>query len=59
MKGATAFKGFEALHNIALDINDRLLCFDVQTEVGQMYKCGKYPKTFDGILSVPLTQLRI
>ena len=28
------FKGFEALHKIVLDIDDQLLCSDVQTEVG-------------------------
>ena len=27
-------KGFEALHKIVLDIDDQLLCSDVQTEVG-------------------------
>ena len=31
-KSATDFKGFEALHKIVLDIDDQLLCFDVQTE---------------------------
>ena len=36
-KSATDFKGFEALHKIVLDIDDRLLCFDVQTEAWQMY----------------------
>ena len=36
-ESATDFKGFEALHNIVLDINDQLLCSDVQTEAGQMY----------------------
>ena len=36
-KSVTDFKGFEALHNIALDIDDQLLCSDVQTEAGQMY----------------------
>ena len=36
-KNATDFKGFEALHNIVLNIDDQLLCSDVQTEVGQMY----------------------
>ena len=33
-ESATNFKGFEALHNIVLDINDQLLCSDVQMEVG-------------------------
>ena len=37
VESATNFKGFEALHNIVLDIDDQLLCSDVQTEVGQMY----------------------
>ena len=36
-ESATTFKGFEALHNIILDINEQLLLSDVQTEVGQMY----------------------
>ena len=36
-ESATNFKGFEALHNIVLDINDQLLCSDVQTEAEQMY----------------------
>ena len=33
----TDFKKFEALHNTILNINNRLLCSDVQTEVGQMH----------------------
>ncbi len=33
-ESATDFKGFEALHNIVLDIDDQLLCSDVQMEVG-------------------------
>ena len=36
-KNATDFKGFEALHIIVININDQLLCFDVQTEARQMY----------------------
>ena len=36
-KSATDFKGFGALHNIVLDINNQLLWSDVQTEAGQMY----------------------
>jgi hypothetical protein len=36
-ESATDFKGFEALHNTVLDIDDQLLCSDVQMEVGQMY----------------------
>ena len=36
-ESATDFKGFEALHNIVLDIDDQLLCSNVQTEAGQMY----------------------
>ena len=35
-ESATDFKGFEALHNTVLDI-DQLLCTEVQMEVGQMY----------------------
>ena len=35
-ESATNFKGFEALHNIVLDIDDILLCSNVQAEVGQM-----------------------
>ena len=37
MKVPPTPKAFEALHNIALDIDDQLLCFDVQTEAGHMY----------------------
>ena len=33
-ESATDFKGFEALHNSVLGIDDQLLCFDVQTEAG-------------------------
>ena len=30
-ESATDFKGFETLHNIVLDIDDQLLCSNVQT----------------------------
>ena len=33
-ESATDFKGFGALHNTVLDIDDQLLCFALQTEVG-------------------------
>ena len=33
-ESATNFKGFEALYNNVLDIDDQLLCSDVQMEVG-------------------------
>ena len=36
-ESATDFKGFEALHNIILDIDDQLLCSDIQMEAEQMY----------------------
>jgi hypothetical protein len=36
-ESVTDFKGFEALHSIVLDIDDQLLCFDVQTEARHMY----------------------
>ena len=36
-ESATNFKGFEVLHSIVIDIDNQLLCFDVQTEVGQIY----------------------
>ena len=36
-ESATDFEGFEALHNIVLDVEDQLLCSNVQTEDGQMY----------------------
>ena len=36
-ESAPNFKGFEALHNIVLDIDDQLLCSNVQMEAGQMY----------------------
>jgi hypothetical protein len=34
---ATDYKGFEAPHNTTLDIDNQLLCSDVQTEAGHMY----------------------
>ena len=37
IESATDFKGFQALHNIVLDINNQLLCSNVQTEVEEMY----------------------
>ena len=36
-KSATDFKGFEALHNIVLDIDVQWLCHDAQIETVQMY----------------------
>jgi hypothetical protein len=36
-ESATDFKGFEALHGTVLDINDQLLCFNAQIEIGEMY----------------------
>ena len=36
-ESATVFKGFETLHNNVLDIDDQLLCSDVQTEARHMY----------------------
>ena len=36
-KSATDFKGIEALPKTILDIDDQLLCSDVQTEAEQMY----------------------
>ena len=36
-ESATDFEGFEALHNIVLDIDNKLLCSGVQTEAKQMY----------------------
>ena len=36
-ESATDFKGFEALHNNVLDIDDRLLCSNVQPEARHMY----------------------
>ena len=33
-ESATDFEGFEALHNIVINIVDQLLCSNVQTEVG-------------------------
>ena len=33
-ENATKFKRFEALYNTALNINDQLLCSNVQTEAG-------------------------
>ena len=46
-ESVTDFKGFEALHNIVIDIDNQLLCFDVQTKVGQMYeKLRRFFETF-------------
>ena len=36
-ESAIDFKGFKALHNTILDIDDQLFCSNVQTEVGHMY----------------------
>lgn len=36
-ESATDLKGFEAIHNIVLNMDDQLLCSDDQTEAGQMY----------------------
>ena len=36
-KSATDFKGFEALHNNVLNIDDQSLCSDVQTKTVQRY----------------------
>ena len=36
-ESAINFKGFEALHNIVLDIAYQFLCFDVQIEPRQTY----------------------
>ena len=36
-ESVTDFKGFEAPHITVLNIDDQLLCFDVQTEHGHMY----------------------
>ena len=36
-ESATDFKGFEALHNTISNINDQLLCSNVQIEARQMY----------------------
>ena len=37
IESATDFKGFEALHSSVIDIDDQLLCSNVQTEAGQIY----------------------
>ena len=36
-ESATDFKCFEAIHNTILDIDDHLLCSEVQTEARQLY----------------------
>ena len=36
-KSVADFKGFEALRNNVLDIDNQFLCFDIQTKVGHMY----------------------
>ena len=36
-ESAADFKGFKALHNTVLDIDDQLLCSDIQMKDGQMY----------------------
>ena len=37
LKVLSTSKGFEALHNVVLDIHGQLLCYDVGMEVGHMY----------------------
>ena len=37
LKNAIDFKGFETIHNIVPNIDDQLLCPDVQTEVEHMH----------------------
>ena len=37
IESSANLKGFEALHNIVLDIDDQFLWSDVQTKAGQMY----------------------
>jgi hypothetical protein len=44
-ESAMDFKGFEALHNIILNIGDQLLCYDVQTKAGHMY--DEMPRSFE------------
>ena len=36
-ESASDFKGFEALHSVVLDIDDQLLCSDVQTKARHIY----------------------
>ena len=44
---ATDFKGFEALHNNVLNIDNQLLCSNVQTEGEQMYdELRRFLETF-------------
>ena len=48
-ESAIDFKGFEALHNSVLNIDDQLFCPNVQTEVGQMYdELQRSFETFQG-----------
>ena len=44
-ESATGLKGFEALHNIVLDVGDQFLCSDVQTGARQMY--DELQRTFE------------
>ena len=46
-ESAIDFKGFEALHNNVLDIDNQFLCSNVQMEVEQMYdELGQSVETF-------------
>ena len=36
-ESAIDFEGFEVLHSIVLDIDNQLLCFNVQTQAEQTY----------------------
>ena len=51
-ESATDFKGFEALHNIVLDIGDQLLYSHVQTKDGHTYdNCDNCLRRFNKTLT--------
>ena len=52
-KSATDFKGFETLHNIVLNIDDQLLCYDVQTEADKCtMNCDNRLRCFNEMLTI-------
>ena len=51
-ESVTDFKGFEALHNTVLDIDNQSLCSNVQTEVNRcMMNCNDHLRCFNKMLT--------
>ena len=51
-ESATVFKGYEALHIIVLDIDDQLLCYDVQRKLDRcMMNCNDHLRHFNDMLT--------